>query len=75
MVRFTVTTVTFGSVQDLYRFCKVLRFVNGARLRFSKITSFKRYGLTTVMYRGWFETVKTPKIIGEKPTVIILSVH
>ena len=39
-------------------FCKVERFVNDARLRLCKITGFKRYGLTAVMYRG-FETVKT----------------
>ena len=40
-------------------FCEVSRFVNGVRLGFCKITGFKRYGLTAVMYRG-FETVKTP---------------
>ena len=43
-VRFIITTVAFDSVQDLCRFLYFLRFVNGAWLRFGKITGFKRYG-------------------------------
>ena len=49
-----------GTVYSYHGFCKVLRFVNGARLWFGKIAGFKRHGLNAVMYRG-FETVKTPE--------------